>query len=304
MPRRNRWTAEKRGEFVMELLKGKAPTTQIARKHQVSDALMDRWRQRFYEAGMAALNFEDGTASSQYREQALEQRIEELEKVIGLMHRLSQRLDVRILLADCQDVCRRGLRSLLASHSGWSICDEAKNGSEAVRLTLALKPDIVILDLDLLELNGIEATRQIKREQPLTEVLLYTTHDEEQIIAEALRAGVRGHVLKSDSEEKLTEAVAALSKHLPFFSTRAAETLLDHMLKAGQESTETHPLTARELEIVQLLTDAKSNRDIASHLHISVKTVEAHRSAIMHKLGLKSITELVRYAIRNRFIQP
>jgi DNA-binding NarL/FixJ family response regulator len=211
---------------------------------------------------------------------------------------------LRIFLADSSAVCRRGLQSLLMSHSAWSVCGEAKNGREAVELALSLKPDIVILDLELPEINGIDAAHQIKQELPLTEVLFYTMHDEEHIIANALRAGVRSHVLKSDSEDTLIEAIAALSKHLPFFSTKAAETLLGHLLKKDPDSNETRLLTEREREIIRLLADAKTNRQIAAHLQISVKTVEAHRSSIMRKLGFKSITELVRYAIRNRFIQP
>jgi DNA-binding NarL/FixJ family response regulator len=211
---------------------------------------------------------------------------------------------LRILLADSNVVCRRGLHSLLISQPGWSICSESKNGRETVERTLALKPDVVILDLELTELNGIEATRRIKRVLPLTEILFYTVHDEEHIITEALRAGVRAHVLKSDGEDTVIEAVDALSKHLPFFSTPAAETLLDHVLKKDHDSSDLQPLTEREREIITLLADAKTNKEIGAHLHISVKTVEAHRSAVMRKLGFKSITELVRYAIRNRFIQP
>jgi DNA-binding NarL/FixJ family response regulator len=172
-----------------------------------------------------------------------------------------------------------------------------------VQLASELKPDIVTLEVELTELNGIEATRQLKRDHPSTEVLLYTTHDEDYLIAEAFRAGARGHVLKSDSEETVIEAVDALGKHVPFLSTRAAETLLNHMLKIGSASDETQALSAREREIIRLLSEGKSNKDIAEELHISIKTVEAHRSTTMRKLGFKSITELVRYAIRNGIIR-
>jgi len=173
---------------------------------------------------------------------------------------------------------------------------------DAVKLAAELSPDIVILSLELEELNGIEATRQIKRTHPVTEVLLYTIHDEEYLIAEAFRAGARGHVLKSDSEETLVEAVSNLAKHIPFLSTTAAETLLNHMLKVGA-SYETRALTTREREIIRLLSEGKSNKEIGNHLRISVKTVEAHRSTTMRKLGFTSVTELVRYAIRNGIIQ-
>src|SRR5262245_32585456 len=129
---------------------------------------------------------------------------------------------LRILVADCHDVMRRGLRSLLSSHSGWSVCGETRSGLDAVKLASQLKPDIVILGLELTELNGIETTRQIKRNQPSAEILIYTLHVEQLVIAEAFRAGARGHVLQSDSEETLIEAVATLAKHVPFLSTLAS----------------------------------------------------------------------------------
>jgi DNA-binding NarL/FixJ family response regulator len=210
---------------------------------------------------------------------------------------------LKILLADCHDVLRRGLRSLFTSHSGWSICGETRSGIDAVKLASEVKPDVVILDLELTELNGIEATRQIKRHQPTVEVLFYTVHDDEHLIAEAFRAGARGHVLKSDGEDTLIEAVSALAKHLPFLSTKAAETLLKQVLKMGPESAEAHALTYREREIIRLLSEGHTNREIGAQLQISVKTVESHRSATMRKLGFTSISELVRYAIRNGLIK-
>jgi DNA-binding NarL/FixJ family response regulator len=191
----------------------------------------------------------------------------------------------------------------MTSHSGWSVCGESRSGLVTVKLASELKADIVILGLDLTELNGIEATRQIKRNRPSTEVLIYTIHDEQSLIADAFRAGARGHVLKTDSEDTLIEAVATLAKHVPFLSTPASETLLSHILRAGTQSDEIHVLTVREREVIRLLSEAKSNTEIASQLSISVKTVEAHRSTTMRKLGFKSITELVRYAIRNGLIQ-
>src|SRR5262245_25028113 len=159
--------------------------------------------------------------------------------------------DLKILVADTQDVFRRGLRSLLTSHAGWSVCGEARSGVDVVQLASELKPDVVTIEVELTELNGIEATRQLKRDLPSTEVLLYTTHDEDYLIAEAFRAGARGHVLKSDTEETLIEAVDSLAKHVPFLSTRAAETLLNHMLKIGGESDEIQTLSAREREIIR-----------------------------------------------------
>jgi len=194
--------------------------------------------------------------------------------------------------------------TLLAAHPGWSICGEGSNGREAVKLALKLKPDVVVLDLEMPVLNGVEATQEIKRALPDTEILIFTIHDEEYLITEALRAGARGHVLKTDTAEELIDAVEALAKHMPSFSARASEVLLEHLLKAGAESDETPGLTRREGQIVQMLAEGKANKEVASNLRISVKTVETHRAAIMRKLGFTSITELVRYAIRNKLIRP
>jgi DNA-binding NarL/FixJ family response regulator len=211
---------------------------------------------------------------------------------------------MKIFVADNQDVLRRGLRLLLSGHPGWFVCGDAKNGQEAVTRILELKPEIVILDLDLSDLSGIEATRQVKEALPATEILFFTIHEEDHVIAGALRAGARAYVLKSESEDTLIEAIETLGRHRPFFSTRASEMLLNHLLNESGESDELLTLSDREREIVQLLSDGKSNKETASRLHLSVKTVETHRAAIMRKLGFKSITELVRYAVRNKLIHP
>ena len=171
-------------------------------------------------------------------------------------------------------------------------------------LTIQLKPDLVILGIDLAELNGIDVAHSIKRICPVTEILFYTSHDEEYLIAQALRAGARGYVLKSDSENRLLEAVQALARHLPFFTSQASQLLLRDLLKTDVKRQAGQALTARERDVVRLLADGKSNREIAFSLGISIKTVETHRSAIMRKLSLQSITDLVRYAIRNKIIQP
>jgi len=211
---------------------------------------------------------------------------------------------MRIFLADNHDVLRRGLRVLLTSHRGWSVCGEASNGPAALARILELRPDVVVVGLDLPEVNGIQATRRIKDALPETEVLFFTTHQEDHVISQALKAGARAYVLKTDSEEKLMEAIESVGNHLPYFSTRVSEVLLNHLLNGASESNETQLLTHRESEIVQFLSDGKSNKEVAASLSISVKTVETHRAAIMRKLGLKSITELVRYAIRNKLIEP
>ncbi|MCI0387716.1 MAG: response regulator transcription factor [Acidobacteria bacterium] len=210
---------------------------------------------------------------------------------------------IRILLADDHDMTRRGVREMLSGYEGLDVCGEASEGREAVRLAEELKPDIVMLDLDMPELSGIEATRQIKKILPETEVLIYTMHDAEQLIRRALAAGARGFVLKSDIYNKLIEAIEALSKHKPFLNIKASETLLESFVKSTAESEEDTVLTDREREIIQLLAEGKSNKEIASRLDISTRTVEAHRRAIMNKLAFGSFAELVHYAIRNKIIR-
>jgi len=213
---------------------------------------------------------------------------------------------LRILLADDHDVVRRGLRDQLSQHEGWVICGEASNGREAVKMALELTPDVVVLDLSMPELNGLEATRQIRRELPQTEVLIFTMHDTEHLIREVLAAGARGYVLKSDAGRHLTSAVEALSLHKPFFTAKVSQSLLDAFLQGNAGSDEKsvfRTLTDREREIVQMLAEGKSNKQIGVSLGISVKTVETHRATVMRKLEINSIVELVHYAIRNQLVE-
>jgi DNA-binding NarL/FixJ family response regulator len=210
-------------------------------------------------------------------------------------------------VADDHDVVRRGLRELLEAQPGWQIVAEARTGREAVALAERLRPDVAVLDLAMPELNGLEATRRIHRDLPETEVLVFTMHQSEQLMREALRAGARGFLLKSDAAERLVAAVATLVVHRPFFSARVSEMLLDAFVRGSASPGEDgvpEALTAREREIVQLLSEGLSNKEISEVLAISVKTAETHRATIMRKLGLGSLAELVRYAIRNRIIEP
>ena len=213
---------------------------------------------------------------------------------------------LNILLADDHDVVRRGLREMLDAHEGWKVCGEASNGRDAVKMAQALKPDVVILDLYMPELNGLEATRQIRHELARTEVVIFTMHETEDLIREVLAAGARAYVLKSDAGRHLVNAVEALSHHKPYFTASVSETLLEAYLKYAAKPNEGsvfRALTAREREIVQMLAEGKSNKEIAAKLSISVKTVETHRATVMRKLDINSIVELVHYAIRNQLVQ-
>jgi len=210
---------------------------------------------------------------------------------------------VRILLADDHDVVRKGLRTMLEARENWQVCGEAATGPEAVKMAASLHPDIAVLDLEMADLDGMEATRAIKKNDPSIEVLIFTMHDSEYLIREVLSAGARAFVLKSEGGRKLVEAIDAVLEHKPFFAARASETLLNSFLKSRASGSETSALTDREREIVQLLATGKSNKETAVALGISVKTVETHRSAIMRKLEFNSIAELVRYAVRECLIK-
>jgi len=217
-------------------------------------------------------------------------------------------IPVRILIADDHEVVRHGIRALLETHDGWVVAGEAVTGREAVEETRRLQPDLVIMDITMPEMNGLEATRQILKEVPGVEVLVLSVHDSEQLVREVLEAGARGYVLKSDAGRDLITAVETLCRHKPFFTARVSEMMLEGFLKKGPTSdagkTPRDPLTAREREIVQLLAEGQSNKEVASTLGISVKTVETHRGHIMSKLKLHSMSDLVRYAVRNQLIQP
>ena len=200
---------------------------------------------------------------------------------------------------------RRGIRPLLETEWGWEIVGEAVEGRQAVSMALELKPDIVIVDVSMPELGGVEVTRQIKRELPETEVLVFTGQESEALVHQLFTAGARGFVLKSEAARQLIPAVKALCDHQPFFGSRVAGIVFDQYLKGGLSPQQAAPdgLTPREREIVQLLAEGKSNKDAAAALGISIKTVETHRAAIMRKLGFEAFSELVRYAVRNHIVQ-
>jgi DNA-binding NarL/FixJ family response regulator len=215
---------------------------------------------------------------------------------------------VRILVADDHEVVRKGLVALLAQRPDWQVCAEAMNGREAVKLALKFRPNVAIIDLSMPELNGLEATRQIRHDVPETEVLVFSMYENEQFVRDLLAAGARGYVLKSDVSTQLITAIETVARHKPFFTSDVAEKVLEGFLKLRDLTPEdpgTHGiLTAREREIVQLLAESKSNKEVSHLLGISVKTVQTHRATIMRKLGINSIVDLVHYAIRNHLVTP
>jgi DNA-binding NarL/FixJ family response regulator len=211
---------------------------------------------------------------------------------------------LRILVADDHQVVRRGLRALLESKTGWQVCAEAANGREAVEKAKELRPDVAVLDIGVPLLNGMEATRQIRKVSPGTEILILTMHDSEFMIQGVLDAGARGYILKDDADRNLLAAVEALRRHKPYLSSRvSAAASRAAPPDAARTDPLGRPLTPREREIVQLLAEGKSNKEIATYLKISVKTAETHRANIMVKLRFHSVTELVRYAVKNKIIQ-
>jgi DNA-binding NarL/FixJ family response regulator len=210
----------------------------------------------------------------------------------------------RILVADDHEVVRKGLVSLLQAQSEWQVCGEAGDGREAVDKALQLKPDVVILDIGMPSLNGLEATRQILKTNPHARVLILTLHDSDQVVREVLNAGARGFLLKSDAARDLVAAVDALRHDKTYFTSKVAAMVLEGYLKGGTPGVPITPgrnrLTPREREIVQLLAEGKSTKEVA--VGLSVKTAETHRSNIMRKLQLHSVSDLVLYAVRNNIV--
>jgi len=215
---------------------------------------------------------------------------------------------MRILVADDHEVVRRGLQALLEAHPGWEVSGEAADGREAVEKARQLKPDVVIMDISMPILNGLEATRQILKLNPTARVLILTMHESDQIVREVLDAGARGYVLKSDAGRDLVGAVEALRRYNSFFTSKVAEMVLDgyrDVSARSEDDKQSHDrLTPREREILQLLAEGKSSKEVAVQLGLSVSTAETHRTNIMRKLDLHSVSDLVRYAVRNNIIEP
>jgi DNA-binding NarL/FixJ family response regulator len=216
----------------------------------------------------------------------------------------------RILLADDHEVVRAGLRALLEEQSGWEVVAEAVDGRDAVEKASKLKPDAVVIDIAMPSLNGLEAVRQILKAVPNAKVLVLTMYDSDPLIQQVLQAGARGYLLKSDAGRDLVSAIEALRRNKTFFTPKVSQMVLEGYLDKNPKDKDKEPeseaeslrLTSRQREIVQLLAEGKSSKEVAAVLGLSVKTAETHRANIMRKLDCHSVTELVRYAIRNHII--
>jgi DNA-binding NarL/FixJ family response regulator len=204
----------------------------------------------------------------------------------------------RILIADDHEVVRQGLRALLAPHTGWEVCGEASDGWEVVRKAAELAPDVIAMDIGMPNLNGLEAARQILSKNPRQKILFLTVYDSEQVARGALEAGARGVLLKSDAGRELLTAVESLQRNGTYVSARFKKECV-----LGDGTRRKEALTPRERQVVQLLAEGKSTKEVATLLDLSVKTAETHRSNIMSKLGLHSISEVVLYAVRNQIVQ-
>jgi len=211
---------------------------------------------------------------------------------------------INILIADDHDVVRQGIHALVDEQDGWNVCAEASTGREAVAKAREFRPDLAILDVGMPEMNGLEAARQIHASVPKTKLLILTVHEIEHLAEDFLQAGARGYILKSDAGSLLVKAVDTLLKGGAFFSARMQAVLQGSAQRAAHLGASADVrLTRREREVLQLVAEGKSNKEIGSALRITTKTAETHRARMMAKLSLHSVADLVRYAIRNQIIE-
>jgi DNA-binding NarL/FixJ family response regulator len=206
----------------------------------------------------------------------------------------------RILIADDHEIVRSGLRAIIEIHADWVVAGEAVDGEHTVALALETKPDVAIVDYSMPVMNGLEVCRRIRALRPRTEVLILTMHEGEEMLTEALLAGVRGLLFKSDAKKHLISAIEELLNHRPYFTSALLEKLIDDYQHNREKSKML--LTLREQNIVQLIAEGQTNKSISTILKLSVKTVETHRASAMRKLGMSSTAELVRYAIRKKLV--
>jgi DNA-binding NarL/FixJ family response regulator len=213
---------------------------------------------------------------------------------------------LRILVADDHALVRRGAQAVLNSRRGWRVVGEATNGREAVEKTIELKPDVAVVDIGMPELDGVEVVRQIREAAPNTKVLVLTMHESDQMVRRTLDAGANGYLLKSDLSECLANAVETVSEGERFLTPQVSEIVLQGFLtttRQHQRATVAGARTTpREIEILRLLAEGRSNKEVAAQLGITVRTAETHRAKIMLKLGLHSLADLIHYAINNQIV--
>lgn len=212
---------------------------------------------------------------------------------------------LRVLIADDHEIVRRGLRAMISSRPGWVVCAEAATGREAVTKAEQQRPDIVVMDIVMPGLNGLEATRKIRKRLPKTQVVILSLHYSDQLVQEVLDAGARSYLLKTDASRDLITAIEALATHRTFFTSAAAQVLVDRVCNPQAQATPLlrSMLSGREREVVQLLAEGNSSKEVAKALCISVKTAETHRANIMRKLQMHSVSELVRYAVKHHITE-
>jgi DNA-binding NarL/FixJ family response regulator len=215
---------------------------------------------------------------------------------------------LRLLVADDHEIVRRGLRTLIEAQPGWQVTAEASNGWEAIEKAKAMKPDVSVLDIGMPSLNGLEAARQMLKDDARAKILILTMHDSDPLIREVLDAGARGYILKTDANRDLVTAIDAVRNNKTFFTAKVAQIILDGYLdkkarKDAESASVKTRLTPRQREILQLVADGKSTKEVARGLGVTIKTAETHRANIMKRLDCHSVSELVRYALRNNIIE-
>ena len=209
-------------------------------------------------------------------------------------------MDIKILLADDHKITRDGLKALLESQKNMIVIGEAENGRQAVRLALDLCPDVIVMDINMPELNGIEATRQIVAELPDTKIIALSMYSDKRYVVGMLKAGVSGYLLKNCAFDELVSAISAVVANQNYMSQKIADTVMKDYanILESSDSSPASTLTAREREVLQLIAEGLKTKDIAARIHVSVKTVETHRQQIMRKLNAKSVAELTKIALR------
>jgi DNA-binding NarL/FixJ family response regulator len=214
----------------------------------------------------------------------------------------------RVMVVDDHPVVRRGVRAILEMQPGIEVCGEASNGVEAMEFVKKAKPDLVVLDLTMPEMNGLEVTTAVREHSPDTEVLVLSMHFSDELAREVLRCGALGYILKSDLDAELVSAVDRVRHHKPFFTSKLAVTMAQNFVagpgEGGPGAEGALPLTEREIQVVQLLAEGKSNKEVAGTLGVSTRTIESHRNHIMHKMNFASFSDLIKFAVRSNLVEP